>query len=42
MANNRKSEFIKIFLLMKKTLRKSRKESAEKKLSAVLIEENGP
>ena len=42
MAKDRKSEFIKLFLLMKKTLKKTREESAEKKLSAVLIEEHSP
>ena len=42
LAKDRKSEFIKLFLLMKKTLKKTREESAEKKLSAVRIEEHSP
>ena len=42
LAKDRKSEFIKLFLLMKKTLKKTREESAEKKLSTVLIEEHSP
>ena len=42
LAKDRKSEFIKLFLLMKRTLKKTREESAEKKLSAVLIEEHSP
>ena len=39
LSKNKNSEFIKLFLLMKKTLQKTKKESTQNKISNTLIEE---
>ena len=39
LSKNKNSEFIKLFLLMKKTLQKTKKESPHKQISNTILEE---